>query len=1565
MPIHAKLHNGTILQFPDDTPDDVVDRVVKQTLADLNKISEVPERDLGNIGGDILTSAEKGGIGAVQSLVGLADIPSMGAAGRELQKYLDLNKIQSDLSNEYSPAQQQAIKNVRDAEGFTGKIAAYAANPSAALSDVGESIPTMLAGGAAAKGLNAITKMGSIIAGAAGEGLVTAGSTAENLRAQNPDQWMTGKDELAALGTGVGATVAGVLGGKLADKFGIANIHTMMAGESAAPEHLTEIATQGFFNKAKQVLGGGFTEGVFEEMPQSVQEQMWSNYAKDRPIMEGVPESAAAGLVTGGLMGGMGGAYAITQSPPTTAAPPLPGAGQEDFKTDQERQVDAWLADREKSAMISNWLGGATRGSLHNELMQQDLNTHAGLDRAEQLMGGDAPSLGTRGLSIFEEDLKRKRDEIGPRPSEQPEPTGESHAETPLNNEVPEVPKPDDVAGRQSMGQGQATGQPVVSVPTPAEISTGQPPLGTVPTSEQQGQPPQNPPVAGLQTQVPVQRPAEPTPPPVTPKGDQEHVSQRDIKQPLHEAPRELAAEEQATGPQGAEPQAEENPSGQPEPPTQPPVDTTRAQAPDAGQGEILQQQPVEKPQTTIPKAPVEYLEPGKIYKNPQQVRADLEKNMNAALGRKGFENALKDNPNIVRQAFDQHIMQNREGANQPPHPPNQTSVTDTGALRPNKGKWTKILNYIETKLFSDEAALTNDIRASMEKTGYVWKQIEPAIRASNKSQAVHAGTVGVVGVEMGSIDFNDPTGYYKGVMKAETIKSIINTTNKIAAEKGMSEAEGQVALHDFMEARRVKGIHDAADKALAEIEKTTAEQSKAVAKKFADKYKHILDLSNREAASHMTAVECDEIIKRTEDAGLADLFLAKDGPIDMWQGVRKNTAEAMVASGRWSRIQANDLLAVAEYVPFFRVMEQENVDDFMDTVVSQASQGLLSNRREHRMKGSGRQVQNIFKNMEQWQAMSFALAVKNHKATKMVDTALKYLPKGDCQFIETKDKQPGDIMIYRHGQKEYYRFADPLYSKAFIGLHPLKAGWMRQAAVMGNFLRRFVVLNPLFTIGQLPQDTYAAMYSSGLKHPFKLPLEVARQFYKTLRGTTPEREALRPYATVGNLEFSNQVLTREMDILIGLREPPKGVIDNFKRKMEQFSSIGDNAIRQAVYKRTIKELGDTPEARAKAIDRAFDIINFRRRGASATSDAIRQITPFYGAYLQAQRVALQTLSGRGVSPTQRKQALMTLSATATQMMVFAFLYNMLNDGGDEDKDKPKRSPAEADSRLYFPGTDQTVGLPLRKDWTLLPHVVATHAYKALYKNTEDPKAAQTAVKDAALSAVSGAPLMPTVFKAPIEIALNLDMHTGRDIVGKHFEGLETDQIFTKSSSELGKLIGRTGVMNAINFDHLINGFLGYVGTALLAVTNAGFRHFADMPYADQEPQDWIRSNIPGATSFVSKSEPAGDTTEFYDLLKDSTNSIKSMNAYGAVNPQKAEQYAKEKGPLVSDALSSNLNAIKKQLADIAKYETYIMSQPNDKMSPVDKHKELMRMQQTRQTILTHEARPLRDVYRH
>jgi len=253
--------------------------------------------------GDSALDVGKGIIDAGEAAVGLADLATGGLAGKGMDAIgFRPDDARQALSDLYSPERQQANQVVNDAHGFLPTLKAMVQNPSTIAGSVLESAPSTVGGGGIARGLAEkalpfIGKIAPVIAAGIGEGAVQAGQSAEQSRRTNADGMLTAKQAIGAVGSGALDALISAFGGATAQKLGIADIDTLLAGGKVSPNAKPA-------NILKRALEGVVQEGLLEELPQSAQEQMWQNYATGQPLMQGVPEAAAQGAITGAAQGG-------------------------------------------------------------------------------------------------------------------------------------------------------------------------------------------------------------------------------------------------------------------------------------------------------------------------------------------------------------------------------------------------------------------------------------------------------------------------------------------------------------------------------------------------------------------------------------------------------------------------------------------------------------------------------------------------------------------------------------------------------------------------------------------------------------------------------------------------------------------------------------------------------------------------------------------------------------------------------------------------------------------------------------------------------------------------------------------------------------------------------------------------------------------------------------------------------------------------------------------------------------------------------------------------------------
>jgi hypothetical protein len=277
----------------------------------------VPSRTATGTIKDVGISLAKGTLAAGQGLVGLADIPTGGKVGKAFDSIgIRPDDWQKSLDKQFSPAQQAANKKVEAAEGFFGKAGAMLENPSTIAHGIVETLPSVAAGGVIGRGALAIgSKLApgviggankaaqAIGAGAFGEGTIAAGQSAEEIRTNTADRELTAKQAGLAALSGIGTAAFGIAGASLAGKIGkklgidVTDIDSLAVGLSGGKK-------KSFSEVVKGVTAGGISEGLFEELPQTIQETILQNAALDKPLMEGVPEGAAQAIILGGVMGG-------------------------------------------------------------------------------------------------------------------------------------------------------------------------------------------------------------------------------------------------------------------------------------------------------------------------------------------------------------------------------------------------------------------------------------------------------------------------------------------------------------------------------------------------------------------------------------------------------------------------------------------------------------------------------------------------------------------------------------------------------------------------------------------------------------------------------------------------------------------------------------------------------------------------------------------------------------------------------------------------------------------------------------------------------------------------------------------------------------------------------------------------------------------------------------------------------------------------------------------------------------------------------------------------------------
>jgi hypothetical protein len=865
-----------------------------------------------------------------------------------------------------------------------------------------------------------------------------------------------------------------------------------------------------------------------------------------------------------------------------------------------------------------------------------------------------------------------------------------------------------------------------------------------------------------------------------------------------------------------------------------------------------------------------------------------------------------------------------------------------------------KFLDKMEVAAFSGDAAFNNDIRRNLEADFADNPDVLGMLLEASQSQAVHADALATQFIVDGGIAFDPETKKWVSIKKENNFIKLAKQIEKAAEKYGLNKEQTEQIAHTYFVAKRFKDLLKKQNARDAETDRLRAELEAENAnikqyKKDGDFEKlRTSERAKNDIKADIAKLEKAKVLISEDQRAMIEpgLSLVKNMPelediSDTWQGIRANAVKAMIDGNLWSMKYAEDMLDNAAYVPFYR---DEQLDEGGGP--QEVIKGMQVKAAEFRLKGSNAAVNDVFDNMVRWAQYAINRSVRNHKALQMVDlgTDLKVGDRMMAEKVKEMDPKKNTIRVFRDGKQEIYSMADPLYVDAFSAISNVTIPSLKFFTWFSNALRQSVVLYPLFSLAQVPQDAISAMFTSGLKsrYALRIPVLAVKEFLKTLNKTSATHNLLKTYGATGVRDFNATVARQDIQIAAGLKGA-KGVGGKTLEFLSHFAMAADNSIRQAVYEASMQQ----GLSKGEAIEKAFDIINFRRRGTSKLVNLAGQTVPFFYAYMSVQRTAYKTLTGVGISPQKRKEALTTLATTSGAVMALSLFYVMMN-GGDEEYEKTPT--AIRDRTLNIPGTGG-LRIPLRPDLFLMPKVLTEHLYHLITDTgLSDGAKFRKSVADGVANAVLSPQPIPQAVKPALEVAINYDFFQGRPLIGQFEKQKEAERQFNDNTSEFSKMLGEFGV-SPIAADHMIRGMFGSAGGLFLYTTNFMINSDPDVPRPELSFRDAM-SSLPGTSGFVTKASENALKTDFY-ALRDEVEKVK--NTYNDIktrSPQELEQFLSDEKNIARLGLAKGTEKIGMQLSKIRRAINQITNAPDDLYSASEKKDAIKELREVEREML-------------
>lgn len=845
-----------------------------------------------------------------------------------------------------------------------------------------------------------------------------------------------------------------------------------------------------------------------------------------------------------------------------------------------------------------------------------------------------------------------------------------------------------------------------------------------------------------------------------------------------------------------------------------------------------------------------------------------------------------------------------------------------------------KFIDLIQTKAFSSDAAINNSIRRQVNEFVKDNEQAIGTMLNISQSQVVHADALANLFLTSGNLKYDKELYKYEAVEDKANIVELAKQLGEIKDKYGLTQAQTELIGHTAFEAKRLKSLLQFNNQVDQEVTAMRAE-----ADKLAMDGKEVAAYALREKATrrsketkfiHMTAAEIAAGNK------LFKVIPELNGVVETWNQMRDNAANMLVDSGLWSKEEAEFLLSNADYVPFFREEQLEKGKGPKEYI-----RGLMVQAQEKKLKGSNKPVNDIFDNMNRWTQYSVNRAVRNRSALALIDTAAEF---GQAKKIASKADGENAVRVWRNGKEEFYDMADPMFVEAFTGLESITIPAWKWASTVANILRQSVVLNPLFTVAQIPQDSFAAMFTSGLKpqYALQIPVRAVKEFAKTLAHRSATNNELRKYGVVGVRDFTSQMARLDAQVYAGMKASP-GIIGKLKSFLEHIAMAGDNAVRQATYEAATAQ----GLSKAEALEKSFEIWNIRRKGTSQSLAIASQVIPFFGAYLAAQNVMLKTITLQSTSPTERNAALGALVGTTASVMTLSLLYAMMN--GD-DEDYLKKPAAIRDRMLMVPGTNG-FGIPLRSDLFSIPKIITEHMYLMITdKGYEDGRKFRDSIKNVLGNAFFSPTVVPQAIKPGLEVLVNYDFFQGRPLIGEYQKRLEKERQFNESTSEISKMMGKFGV-SPIAVDHLMRGMFGSAGGLIIYMTNPLLHSDPNVDKPTMSARDML-ATLPGASSFVSKEKESALKADFYVLRDEVGKVTNTLSDLKQRSPEKIAEYIADPDVMAKLGVSKAVQGIDRKLGEIRKAMTRISNLPTSVMDSDEKQKQIKQLRESETEML-------------
>jgi len=672
-----------------------------------------------------------------------------------------------------------------------------------------------------------------------------------------------------------------------------------------------------------------------------------------------------------------------------------------------------------------------------------------------------------------------------------------------------------------------------------------------------------------------------------------------------------------------------------------------------------------------------------------------------------------------------------------------------------------------------------------------------------------------------------------------------------------------------------------------------------------------------------VTQAQLDQAMRAIEATpGLKDNF---DRARKEYNAYNRNLIKLLERTGVITKEVAADLVKNDDYIPWYR--ERNGVAELIIGKETPIRIGSIAEQPYlHQLIGGDRPILDFLTSSVQNTNMIVDMALRN-MATKnavfeleSIDLA-KFVGRTDGPNI-VKFKVDGvDKYAMIQGTRE---IPGDLLVKGMEGIPTQMPVIFRALGVPARLLRKAVTATPLYAAKQLFRDSVAAPILAGAD--FTPVMGAIREIGSPTKSVLESRGITGGQIFTGTTEDLTMILKR-------MSENRPGWLNSLS-KWEAMTMEADATTRRAQYNSYIKQGLSEMEATLMTLES----MNFNKRGASPSIHIISSLIPFFNAQIQSLNVLYKALFGK--MPFNERLKIQEKLLTRGMMLAAGTLAYTAMMQDDEAYKNATPDQKYGNWFIRVPGVDEPVRLPVPFEIGYIFKALP----EALYNSMVDKHGGEDAVKafeQILLQTIPGGTSygIPQALKPYVEAKLGKSFYTGRDILSAQEKSLLPEQQFRENTSEIAKSLGKAGGVSPIMIEHLVQGYTGGIGLALMQALSVGYS-----PTGTPEKAYKRLSEMPLVGGAFQPNDAGAIITNMYDRMLEVQkvqNTVDDMLLKG----QRAEAMAllQKRG---NEYMASEMaDYYTSTIRELTQYETAIRA---SNLSPTEKRQQLDKVRQTK-----------------